>query len=214
MRLFIALLDSCWGQRLLWLLPFLPLLWMTDLTAVLWIGLTILTLIFVKSARSATFQMVHQSIPFSLFIGTIVGCALSFLVDPWLIPHAEELTGTKMDLSQLEELPGNDGAYIEWLIVGIGFGGIWEEIAFRGFFIGWGVFLFSARWGIPFAVLISIVFGYGHIYQDLAGAVVTGVGSLVFGLTYVYCNHKLLPAIIAHSMSNFIGITQIYLYGI
>ena len=119
-----------------------------------------------------------------------------------------------MDLSQLEELPGNDGAYIEWLIVGIGFGGIWEEIAFRGFFIGWGVFLFSARWGIPFAVLISIVFGYGHIYQDLAGAVVTGVGSLVFGLTYVYCNHKLLPAIIAHSMSNFIGITQIYLYGI
>jgi len=206
--------HSYWGQRVCWLAPLVPLVWMTDLTALFWIGLTIAALVFLPTARKATFAMVYHNIPVSLLIGATVGCALSFLIDPWLVPAAEAWTGTTMDLSQLHELPGNDGAYIEWLILGLGFGGVWEEVAFRGFFIGWGAVLFGARWALPIALLVSVVFGYGHIWQDLAGAIVTGVGGLVFGLTYVFCQRKLLPAIVAHSVTNFIGITQIYLYGL
>lgn len=202
------------GQRLAWLAPLLPLLWMTDLTALLWIGLTILALVFIKSAREATFSMVFRSIPVSVMIGAAVGCALSFLVDPWLIPLAETWTGSTLDYSQLEELPGNDGAYVEWLIIALGFGGVWEEVAFRGFFVGWGAVLFGVRWALPIAVLVAVVFGYGHIWQGMAGAIVAGVGGLAFGLTYVLCQRKLLPAIAAHSVANFIGITQIYLYGL
>lgn len=214
MRAFLLRFQSDRAQRLIWLAPLLPLVWMTDLTALLWIGLTILALVFVKPAREATFSMVYRSIPVSLLIGALVGCALSFLIDPWLVPLAEAWTGTTMDLSQLAELPGNDGAYVEWLIVGLGFGGVWEEIAFRGFFVGWGAVLFGTRWALPIAILVAVVFGYGHSYQGLAGAIVTGVGGLVFGVTYVLCQRKLLPAIAAHSVANFIGITQIYLYGL
>ena len=207
-------LQSYWGQRAAWLAPLLPLVWMTDLTGLLWIGLTVVFLLLLPEARKATFAMVYRSVPVSLLIGVVVGCVLAFVIDPWLVTFAEELTGTRMDLSQLAELPGNDGALIEWLILGLGFGAIWEEIAFRGYFIGWGAVLFGTKWAVPLAVLVAIVFGYGHIWQDLAGAIVSGVGGLVFGLTYVFCQRKLLPAMTVHAVTNIVGIMDIYLYGL
>lgn len=213
MRSFKNWLNSYWGHRFLWLFPLLPLVWLTDLTPLLWIGFTLLTLAIVKSARDTTFKLVYQNVPVSVLIGVLVGCGVSFLMDPWLIPFAEELSGTQINLSQLEGLPGNRSVYIEWLIVSIGVGGIWEEIAFRGFFIGWGVLLFGVRWAIPLVILVSVVFGYGHIYQDLPGAIVAGAGGFVFGLTYVFCKCRLLPAIMAHSVANAIAITKIYLQG-
>ena len=102
---------------------------------------------------------------------------------------------------------------VEWLLVAVVFGGIWEEIAFRGFLIGFGVRLFDARWALPLAIVTSVLFGYGHIYQSLSGAILTGLIGFVFALVYVLCGRKLLPAIVAHSVSNIIGVTMIYLYG-
>jgi membrane protease YdiL (CAAX protease family) len=63
-------------------------------------------------------------------------------------------------------------------------------------------------------VLIAAVFGYGHIWQDVAGAVMAGLFGLAFGAVYVLCDRKLLPAIATHMTANFIGVTQIYLHGI
>jgi membrane protease YdiL (CAAX protease family) len=74
--------------------------------------------------------------------------------------------------------------------------------------------LFGTKWALPIALLVAVVFGYGHIWQDLAGAIVSGVGGPVFGLTYVFCQRRHLPAMTAHAVGNVVGIMDIYLYGL
>lgn len=214
MRRWRSKLQSKWGMRLLWLVPLLSLVFETDLTALIWIGTTLIALIFVPAARQATLAMVYRNVPLSLAIGTAIGGSLALLLDPWLEPALEAWTGSKIDLSQLEKLPGDPGQYVVWLILGMGFGGFWEELSFRGYFVGWGTKLFGNWTALPLTLGLALVFGAGHMYQDLPGAISTGISGLIFGLTYLACDRKLLPAITAHAVANFIGVTQIYLYGL
>ncbi|MEX0342902.1 MAG: CPBP family intramembrane glutamic endopeptidase, partial [Erythrobacter sp.] len=127
---------------------------------------------------------------------------------------AELLTGTTIDLSQFADVQGNDGAFLELLIVAILFGGILEEIAFRGFFIGWGTRLFGMKAAIPLLLLSSAAFGIGHLYQDLAGGVSTALFALLLGTIYLLLDRKLLPVILIHAVSNFWGVLEIYRYGV
>src|SRR3546814_8348250 len=76
------------------------------------------------------------------------------------------------------------------------------------FFIGWGTVLFGERWGFPLLVVTSLVFGLGHRYQDLPGAITAGISGVMFGLVYLGAGRKLLPAIATHMTSNFWGITR------
>src|SRR3546814_4391845 len=99
------------------------------------------------------------------------------------------------------------------LFVGLLLGVVIEEITFLGFFIGWGTVLFGERWGFPLLVVTSLVFGLGHRYQDLPGAITAGISGVMFGLVYLGAGRKLLPAIATHMTSNFWGITEIYLHG-
>ena len=72
MRRWRSWLQSKWGKRLLWLVPLLSLVFETDLTALLWIGTTLIALIFVPAARQATLAMVYRNVPLSLAIGTAI----------------------------------------------------------------------------------------------------------------------------------------------
>jgi len=200
-------------QRLFWLLPILPLVIMTDLTALLWLGGTALVLLFVKNSRAPTFAFVYRNWWTSIGIGLVVGLAIHFLIDPLIIPLTEKMTGSPMDLSQFANVHGDAGEFMTLLIVALVFGGIIEEICFRGFFIGWGVALFGARSALPLVLIISVVFSIGHWYQGPSGAIVTGIGSVVFGLVYIATGYKLLPAIATHMTSNFFGVLDLYLNG-
>ena len=200
-------------QRLFWLLPLLPLVIVTDLTALLWLGGTALVLLFVRNSRAPTFALVYRNWWTSIGIGLAVGCAIHFLIDPVITPLAENMTGSAMDLSQFADVQGDAGEFMSLLILALVFGGIIEEICFRGYFIGWGVTLFGNRMALPLVLAISVVFGIGHWWQGPAGAIVTGIGSVVFGLVYIATGRKLLPAIATHMCSNFLGVVDLYLHG-
>ncbi len=205
--------HSALMQRAAWIAPLLPLIWMTDLTAILWLGLTAAALFFLPESRKPTFALVWHSIPASILLGAAVGVVWSLLLDPQVTALIERLTGATIDLSSLADVEGDTGNYIGLLLAGLLFGGIVEEIAFRGFFIGWGCVLFGRRAAIPILLITSAVFGYGHMWQGPAGAILIAVVGLMLGLVYLLSGRKLLPAIVTHMVSNFIGITQIYLYG-
>lgn len=200
-------------RRVFWLLPLLPLIIVTDLTALLWLGGTALILLVVRDSRAPTFSWIYRNWWTSFAIGALAGVAIHFLIDPLVIPLAERATGSALDLSMFAEVQGDPGEFMELLIVALVFGGIIEEICFRGFFIGWGVKLFGKRSAIPLILLISVVFGIGHWYQGPAGAIVTGVSSIVFGLVYTATGFKLLPAVAAHMSANFLGVLDLYLHG-
>lgn len=200
-------------QRLFWVLPLLPLIFVTDLTALLWLGGTGLILLLVKGARAPTFSFLYRNWWSSVGIGLLVGSAIHFLFDPLIIPLAETATGSEIDLRQFAGVQGDAGEFMELLIVTLIFGGIVEEICFRGFFIGWGVRLYGQHAALPLVLVTSVAFGIGHWYQGPAGAILTGLSSIVFGLVYVATGFKLLPAIAAHMSVNFLGVLDLYLYG-
>ena len=200
-------------QRLFWVLPLLPLIFVTDLTALLWLGGTGLILLLVKGARAPTFSFLYRNWWSSVGIGLLVGSAIHFLFDPLIIPLAETATGSEIDLSQFAGVQGDAGEFMELLIVALIFGGIVEEICFRGFFIGWGVRLYGQHAALPLVLVTSVAFGIGHWYQGPAGAIVTGLSSIVFGLVYVATGFKLLPAFVTHMSVNFLGVLDLYLYG-
>ena len=202
------------AQRALCLFPALPLLWETDLTPILWLGSTAAVLWLSRSARESVFQMIYKSWPITLAIGIALGTFVGLVVNPVLDSFSEWLTGTDIDLSQFASVQGDGGAYLELLIVAILFGGIVEEVAFRGFFIGWGTRLFGMKLAVPLLLLSSIAFGIGHLYQDLAGGVSTGLFALIMGGLYLLFDRKLLPVILIHAVSNFCGVTEIFLNGV
>lgn len=201
------------GMVALWLTAFIPLLFVSDAADAIWIGVTFIALLLVPDARKATFPMVYRSVPISLLIGAAVGIIV-FASDFILVPPLELLTNSRLDSSLLDGLHGNPGLYAEWMLKGMLIGGVFEEVFFRGFFIGWGVCLFGRRSAVPLAVLVAIVFGMGHSDQALVGMIMTGLAGLLFGLTYVACGRKLLPAITAHALSNALTVTHVYFYGL
>lgn len=200
------------GKLCAWLAALLPLFFVSDLAEMLWLGFTVLALVLIKESRQVTFQWVYKSIPISITIGVAVG-AVVFVIDYPLTPILEQATGTRIDNSQLEGLDEDFSIYVEWMLKGIILGGILEEVFFRGFLVGWGSHLLGRRWAWLLAILVAILFGLGHANQAIVGQILTGIAGLIFGVTYVACGCKLLPAIIAHSSANAMTVTKIYLFG-
>ena len=203
-----------WSLASMWAIPLLALLFENDLTALLWLGSTAVTLLISASAREAVFRMIYKGWAKTLVIGIGVGSFVGLVANPALDLIAESLTGDKIDLSQFADVYQNTGAYIELLIVALIFGGIVEEVCFRGFFIGWGRKLFGSRATIPLIFISSAAFAIGHFYQGVAGGISTGLFSLLMGALYVLFDRRLMPLILIHAVSNFWGVTEIYLSGV
>lgn len=86
--------------------------------------------------------------------------------------------------------------------------GLFEELFFRGLLLG-QLFRY-ARWGfIPAILIVSVIFGLGHIYQgtdittSILAGVVTGLGGLLFGWIYIETNYNLWCAAFLHILMNF-----------
>ena len=199
------------GKRALWALPLLAPLLISGIGALFSVAIVVIAIFTVKSAYAPTMTLVWRGWGPSLALGAAVGVAtalgFALLVDPVL----SAVTGEPVDLSSFAAVEGNLPNYLVLLAIGLLFGGIAEELVFRGFVIGWGAELFGKPMALPLAVVSACVFGLAHMYQGWTGVISTGLVGLIFGVLYVACGRRLLPAIMAHATNNFIGVTAIYL---
>lgn len=77
--------------------------------------------------------------------------------------------------------------------------GFCEETMFRGFAI-WKLRTVTGNfWGA--AVISSVFFGFGHLYQGLAGIVLTGTYGMLFAVLYLW-RKQLKPGIYAHFIND------------
>ena len=168
-------------------------------------------LFLVKETRAGTLSFVHHSVWRSVLLGigfgVLIQLSLFFAVEPII----EGLTGSKLSLDDFAAVEGSLASYLTLLAIGLLFGGIAEELIFRGFVVGWGVRIFGERSGWFLAILSASVFGAAHMYQGIAGVLTTGLTGMLFGFFYLSLGRKLLPVIVMHMTVNLIGITQIYL---
>lgn len=83
-----------------------------------------------------------------------------------------------------------------WL-AGVSIGaGISEELLFRGFLFYYLVLWFPHINRLECALLTSLIFGMGHLYQGWKGVLSTGVVGLVFASLYMLTGNLLLPMIV------------------
>lgn len=193
------------------LLPLLPALLLPGLGALIALAIVITVLVFVRASRGPTLALRDRGIGVSVAIGIASGLGVVVAFGVVLEPIIEQVTSSRVDLGALAGVEGDFPAFLMLLAFGLLFGGIVEEVIFRGYVVGWGTALFGARAAPWLVVLSAVVFGVSHLYQGVAGMLATGLVGFAFGLLYLGTNRRLLPVIVAHMTVNAYGITMLYL---
>jgi membrane protease YdiL (CAAX protease family) len=80
--------------------------------------------------------------------------------------------------------------------------GIGEEIVFRGFFFYILYAIFPGASLIIIMVMLSIVFGFFHIYQGISGVIKTSIFGAIYGSLYLVTD-SIIPVIIFHFLTDF-----------
>lgn len=112
-----------------------------------------------------------------------------------------------------DEIAGDLGTALFWLLLVWTFAAFGEEIAYRGYLVTRAADLgnrsAAAYWiGV---VLVSILFGYGHYYKGPAGIIDSGVAGLILGAAYLLAGRNLWASILAHGFIDTYGVTMLYL---
>lgn len=145
-------------------------------------------------------------------MGAAAGVLLQVLSDLVVEPWIARLTHQVADLSDFKPLVGNiQLAMIYFVLVWI-WAAFGEELAYRGYVLNRAADLGGrtpTAWALAF-VLVMVLFGFGHSYQGLAGMIGSAFSAIVFGLVYLGSGRNLWASIIAHGVSDTIGIALIY----
>jgi membrane protease YdiL (CAAX protease family) len=143
----------------------------------------------------------------------LVAAVVLQAVSLWItVPLATRLTGKPPDLTEFRELIGNTkllliGLGVVWTLAAFG-----EELAFRGYLLNRVADLGGrsrAAWAVAYIVM-SAVFGLGHLYQGPSGVIDSAVAGLMFGGLYLALGRNLWPAILAHGMSDTLALVMVY----
>lgn len=131
------------------------------------------------------------------------------------MPILNRLTGTTQDLSVFEDLQGDIGALLTFLILTWTLAALGEEIVYRGYIQNRIADIFGDnRNGWIVAVLgNSILFGLAHTEQGIIGVIITFMDAIFFCFLYHHFDRNLWASILAHGMSNSIGLITFYFTG-
>ncbi len=152
----------------------------------------------------------------AMVLGAAAGVALSLHELIVLEPLVRSFTGSSPDLSFFKDLKGNLEATLlfialSWVLAAFG-----EEMVWRGYAMNRVAELFggnAAAW-ILSALVVNIVFGVAHDYQDVTGMIVTAIAGLAYAVLYFLAGRNLIVPIMAHGTSNTVDFLFIYHGGI
>jgi membrane protease YdiL (CAAX protease family) len=60
-------------------------------------------------------------------------------------------------------------------------------------------------------VMVSVIFGFAHIYQGVTGVTENAIDGFLLGLMYLRCDRKLSVPIIAHGITDTVDFLLIFL---
>ncbi len=142
-------------------------------------------------------------------LSAVVICVLVNLV---LGPVVERFAGNSPSNTRFENIRGNLPALIGWLSVAWTLAAFGEEMIFRGYFMNRIADLLGngrIRW-ISALLLSSLIFGAGHGYQGLAGAIGTTEIGLLLGALYLVNRQNLWMNIVCHGFIDSISLISLY----
>jgi membrane protease YdiL (CAAX protease family) len=96
---------------------------------------------------------------------------------------------------------------LTWTLAAFG-----EEMVYRGYLMNRIAGLRNARGGwIVALVLVSALFGFGHLDQGITGQVENAIDGLLLGVLYLACGRNLWVPIIAHGITDTVDITLLFM---
>ena len=154
-----------------------------------------------------------KSWPMTILLGVVIGVALQMIFNILLDPLFELMTGSQLDLSNVDKVQGDFPRYLLWLGIGWIFGGFLEELSFRGYIITRIRFLLGGNAvGTTVAILASAIpFGMAHMYQDWAGVLSAGAMGICFAILFIGSRYNLWLLMLVHGFANTTDLTLIYL---
>lgn len=155
---------------------------------------------------------IYQTWSRTLAIGALCGAGIEalelFVTQPLLV----RLTHKMPDLSDFAGLRWNWkllplALLLAWTLAAFG-----EEMVYRGYLMNRVADLFGrarVAW-ILSLVVVSVIFGFAHLYQGVTGVVENTVDGLLLGLMYLRCGRKLSVPIIAHGAQDTVDFLLIF----
>jgi len=146
-------------------------------------------------------------------LGVGAGVFLQVLSQYVTEPAIAALTGQVQDLSEFRPLVGNLKLALLYFAVVWSWAAFGEELTYRGYVLNRAADLLGRRpvaWAASL-LFVSALFGFGHSYQGWAGVMGSTVSGLLFGGLYFASGRNLWACIVAHGVSDSIGIVLIFL---
>ena len=150
----------------------------------------------------------------SILVGVTAGLLMElfavYLTTPWI----SAFFGVEPDYSELKDIRGNLALLFLFLALSWTLAAFGEEICFRGFLMNRLAQVLGesrAAW-VAALFLSSILFGWGHTEQGVAGWIQEGLSGLLLGILFLLAKGNLVVPIIAHGVSNTLAFILIY-YG-
>lgn len=114
--------------------------------------------------------------------------------------------------SGMNHIAGHWMQALRWFLLVWTFAAFGEEIGYRGYLINRGADAGgrskAADWIA--AVLVSVLFGYGHYYKGPSGIVDSGMAGLILGAAYVLSGRNLWVCVLAHGFIDTIGLVAVF----
>lgn len=152
----------------------------------------------------------------ALLLGAVAGIALSIHELLVLEPIVRSITGSSPDLSLFKQLKGNLEATLLFIALSWALAAFGEEMVWRGYAMNRVAELAGgtmAAW-IMSTLIVNIVFGIAHDYQDISGIVITTIGGMTYAVLYFLAGRNLAVPIMAHGMQNTCDFLFMYRGGI
>ncbi len=149
----------------------------------------------------------------AIAIGLLAGVGLLLLELFVSYPLLTQLMGKPPDLSDFRPIVGNFRLFLVtvvliWILAVLG-----EELVYRGYLMNRVAGLVGetqTAWVVSL-VVVSTVFGAGHIDQGVTGMIENVINGLLLGLLYLACGRNLVPPLVAHAVTNTADLLLIYL---
>jgi uncharacterized protein len=149
----------------------------------------------------------------AILLGITIGLCMEvmelFLTQPLL----SRWLGKMPDLSDFADVVGNLKLFLFYVVLVWVLGALGEEIVYRGYLMNRvaGVFRNTRPAWVVSLIVVSVVFGCGHIDQGATGMIENVWNGLLLGAIYLACGRNLAVPVIAHAFTDTMDFILIYL---
>lgn len=179
------------------------------------LAVIVLSLLFRKEKLSSLGFKKPNKLLKMVFIVLLLAIVWTIIQFSLTLPVLNHLTGTTQNLSSFENLKGNVGDLLHFLVLTWTLAAFGEEIVYRGYLQRrlWDIFG-NHKIGIILAVGVSsILFGIVHLEQGVIGFILTSIDAVFFSFLKLRFNNNILASVLAHGFNNTIGIVTFFLIG-